>query len=97
MSEARLWYLVSYDVRDAARWRKLYRLVRGYGERVQYSVYRCRLSARQVEHLRWCMERILDKEDSLLLVGLCEGCVERIAVRNRPESWAVEEDRFRLV
>jgi CRISPR-associated protein Cas2 len=97
MGEAKLWYLIAYDVRDAKRWRKVYALVRGFGTRLQYSVFRCKLSARQLEQLRWELEKRLDKEDSLLLVGLCNGCVERITVKNRPEVWDVQEDKFRIV
>lgn len=97
MGEAKLWYLVAYDIRDAARWRKAYKLIRGFGTRLQYSVFRCRLTARQLEELRWQLERRLDAEDSLLLVGLCDGCVERIVTKNRPESWVVEEEKFKIL
>lgn len=87
MAEAKLWYLVIYDVRDPKRYRKAYKLLKGYGERIQYSVFRCQLTARELARLRWELERRLDGEDSLLFVGLCGPCVERLVVRNRPESW----------
>jgi CRISPR-associated protein Cas2 len=92
MAEAKLHWLVSYDIRDPARWRKVYKLLRGYGERVQYSMFRCHLTNRSLEKLRWELERRLAAEDALLIVGLCDGCVERVVARNRPESWnAVQE------
>jgi CRISPR-associated protein Cas2 len=97
MAEPRLWYLIAYDIRDHARWRKAYKLLRGFGERVQYSVFRVRLSSRQLEQLRWELERELAREDSLLIVGQCAGCVERIAVRNRPEDWTLDEPGWRIV
>jgi CRISPR-associated protein Cas2 len=96
MAEAKLWYLVAYDIRDAARWRKAYKLIRGFGTRLQYSVFRCRLSRRQMEQLRWELERRLSAEDSVLFVGLCDGCVARIIARNRPEVWEAEES-FRIL
>lgn len=96
MAEAKLWYLVAYDIRDAARWRKGYKLVRGFGTRLQYSVFRCRLSRRQMEQLRWELERRLSEEDSVLFVGLCDGCVARIIARNRSEVWEAEES-FRIL
>lgn len=97
MAEARRWYLVTYDVRDPARWRKVYRVIRSFGERVQYSVFRCRLSERQVQHLRWELEKRMATEDSLLVVGLCAGCATRVAARNRPEDWGGEEVTFRVL
>ena len=45
MSDAK-WWLVSYDVRDSNRLRKVAKKLEGYGERLQYSVFRCRLEAR---------------------------------------------------
>lgn len=43
MAEGRSWYLVCYDIRDAKRWRRCFRLLKGYDESLQYSVFRCRL------------------------------------------------------
>jgi len=99
MSERKSWYLITYDVRDPKRWRKLYKLMRGYGERIQYSVFRCWLSERQLQKLRWEVEKRIDAEDAVLFVGLCEACVARIESRNRPEAWEQEgnEQLFRVV
>lgn len=97
MSEVKLWYLVSYDIRDAKRWRKGYRVIRGYGTRLQYSIFRCRLSVRQLEQLRWELERVLDAEDSLLFVPLCAGCVTRMVMRNRKDVWEVDDTPAKIV
>ena len=96
MAEKRSWVLISYDIRDPARWRKVYKLIRGFGERVQYSVFRCRLSQRELAQLRWELEKRLDAVDSLLVVGLCEGCCQRVKTKNQ-ESWPSEEPTFRIV
>jgi CRISPR-associated protein Cas2 len=58
------WRLVAYDIRDPARWRKVYKIVCGAGERVQYSLFRCRLDNRDVERLRWRLARVMASEDS---------------------------------
>src|SRR5437868_2121575 len=47
------WWLVSYDVRDPKRLRKAAKHMEGYGERIQYSVFRCWLNPRGMERLRW--------------------------------------------
>lgn len=45
------WYLVSYDIRDQVRWRRAYKTLKGTGERIQYSLFRCRLSMTEMEAL----------------------------------------------
>ena len=95
--ESRLWYLVSYDIRDPSRYRRGHKLIKGYGEAVQYSVFRCRLSRRQLAALRWELAKILDEEDSLLIVGLCGQCVQRIHAYNRKEEWAGGNEGFAVI
>jgi len=95
--ESRLWYLVSYDIREPARYRRAHKVIKGYGQAVQYSVFRCKLSRQQLAGLRWELARILDAVDSLLIVGLCGNCVQRIHAFNRPEEWTVEDEAFAVV
>lgn len=95
--ENKLWYLVSYDIREQRRYRKAHKVIKGYGEAVQYSVFRCRLSRTQLAGLRWDLARILDGEDSLLIVGLCGSCVQRIHAFNRREDWKGEEEAFAVL
>jgi CRISPR-associated endonuclease Cas2 len=39
-----------------------------YGERLQYSVFRCRLSATEFERLRWELTRVAHAEDEVLMI-----------------------------
>ncbi len=87
---ARTWHLVCYDVRDDARLRRVAKLLEGYGERLQYSVFRCRLTPREEERLRWELTRAMASEDAWLIVPLCEACTER--VRRRDGRWVWPAD-----
>ena len=91
MGEERFWLLVCYDIRDPKRWRRAYKILRGYGSALQYSIFRCKLGPVEVERLRWELESVLEAEDALMFIGLCSGCVERITARNRDGIW--EEKR----
>ena len=45
-------YVVAYDISDPKRLRKVYELMLGWGDRVQLSVFRCELDARELVILR---------------------------------------------
>ena len=46
-------YIVVYDISDPKRWRKVFKVMNGYGAWVQLSVFQCRLSRqRQASCLR---------------------------------------------
>ncbi|MDR5639743.1 MULTISPECIES: CRISPR-associated endonuclease Cas2 [unclassified Thermosynechococcus] len=96
MGESKNWYLICYDIRDPKRWRQAYKQLEGYGERLQFSIFRCRLTPREREKLRWQLEKILTKEDSLLIVGLCSQCVERVCACNRAGTWPMSEQNFKI-
>lgn len=50
-------YLVAYDISDQKRWRRIFRLMNGYGEWLQLSVFQCRLT--RVQHAE--MVALLDE------------------------------------
>jgi CRISPR-associated protein Cas2 len=72
------WWLVCYDVRDPKRLRKTAKHMEGYGSRMQYSVFRCWLTIRQLQCLRWELTELLKPEDDVLLIPLCAHCVDGI-------------------
>jgi CRISPR-associated protein Cas2 len=76
---------VGYDIRDPQRLRRVSTLLKGYGERVQYSVFRCRLSDMQKERMLWELARLMWPEDSLVVVPLCRGCYGRIEIKGSAE------------
>ncbi|MEM3086916.1 MAG: CRISPR-associated endonuclease Cas2 [Halobacteria archaeon] len=84
------WYLVSYDIRDDTRLRHVARILEGYGERLQYSVFRCNLSERDVERLRWELAKVMAHEDDALFIGLCKACTTRLKRRDSRGSWPEE-------
>jgi CRISPR-associated protein Cas2 len=97
MGADKRWRLICYDIRDPARWRAVYNLVRGRGHRVQYSIYRARLDAQQVEQLRWELAQAMAEEDALLIVDLCPTCATNVISRNHVEGWQDAVPRFRVI
>ncbi len=91
------WYFVSYDVRDDRRLRHVARKIEGYGTRLQFSVFRCHLSRRSIERLRWELARVLEPEDSLVIVPLCDGCVGKIQIKGPGADWTISKPGFTIL
>ena len=70
-------YIVTYDIADAKRWRAIFKLMKGYGEWVQLSVFQCRLSATRYAELYADLDLLLHHdEDHVLMIDL--GSAKRV-------------------
>ena len=83
MSRTPQLYLVTYDIHDPKRLRRVYKIMRGFGDGIQYSVFRCVLSG--VQHAR-LMDRLSDaidhRKDQVLIV--------RLGAADSPKSWTMD-------
>ena len=94
------WWLVCYDVRDPDRLRKAARHLEGYGERMQYSVFRCWMTPRQMQQLRWELTEMLATEDDVLLIPLCPSCVSGMQTthgESHAACWPKEPEGHKIV
>ncbi len=74
-------YLVCYDICDDRRLAKVLKTVRGFGDRLQYSVFECRLTPADLSRCRHRLAEIIDhKVDQVVFVDLgpAEGRGERV-------------------
>lgn len=64
-------FIVCYDITSDSRRNRVYRLLRGYGEHIQYSVFRCVLSDIQREQLAQELRGHIDNDgDQVLLMPI---------------------------
>ena len=71
-------WVITYDITDDARLRKVYKLMRGYGDHLQYSVFRCVLSDLQLATLKAKMLEIIEgATDQVLFIPLGSADAER--------------------
>ena len=64
-------YVVTYDICDPKRLRKVYKLMLGWGEHLQLSVFQCELNHRELVELRGALARVIHHmEDQVLFVDV---------------------------
>src|SRR3970282_2315106 len=83
MPEPRHWHLLLYDVSDDKVLRRVHRILKDWGRALQYSVFRVRCTARELERLRFELLQFLGDDDRRGVVRLCNGCAGRITTRGR--------------
>jgi len=67
----RKYVLVSYDISDQKRWRKVFKTMKGYGEHVQYSVFICQLTELQEAELKSKLDEVLHhQQDQVMFVHI---------------------------
>lgn len=92
MSDEHL-YIVTYDIADARRWRSVFKLMHGYGEWLQLSVFQCRLSrARQLELVARLHNTISTSDDHVMVIdiGVVEQCQPRVQSLGKSGFAAIE-------
>lgn len=78
--------LVTYDIADtettgASRLRRIADVCEKYGQRVQFSVFECRLSKARLARLVGEMEDIIDRDRDSVLVYRFPGAIEASTLR----------------
>jgi len=64
-------YLVSYDIRESGRLRRVHDTVEGFGSSLHYSVFRCDLTKKsKVELIAALADVINHEEDSVMIINL---------------------------
>jgi CRISPR-associated protein Cas2 len=74
-------YLVSYDIADEKRLRKVFRTMRNYGDHLQFSVFECQLTQADLARCRRDLAAIIHHgQDQVLFVNLgpAEGRGDRV-------------------
>lgn len=81
-------YLVSYDIGDDGRRRRVFEKLKDYGRRVQFSVFECdmgepdgKTNTGLLEQLLLDLRRLVDEgEDSIRIYCVCARCEGQITV-----------------
>lgn len=74
-------YVVTYDISDPKRWRRVFNVMNGYGEWLQLSVFQCRLNRQRHAELVALLDGMIHHaEDHVLFmdVGPADYVVPRV-------------------
>ena len=86
-------YLITYDIENNKRRKKVSDELEAYGYRVNFSVFECELNKTKMKKLVEKLEELIDKKkDSLRFYHVCENCVPKsFEVCNREETFEKRE------
>ena len=76
-------YLITYDIANDKRLRMVFKIMRGWGDHLQYSVFECQLTQMDLMRLKGELGDVIhDDEDQVLIVNLgpAEGRGDRVIV-----------------
>lgn len=64
-------YIIAYDISDSKRWRKIFKILHGYGEWMQLSVFQCRLSKTKRAELESRLREVVRSgQDHLVIIDV---------------------------
>lgn len=70
--------VVAYDISDDRRRARLHRTLSAFGTPVQFSLFECRVSARDLEKLKAALRKVIrPRLDRVRLYHLCKDCEAR--------------------
>jgi len=89
-------YIVTYDISNDDRRTSVFKTLRGHGDHIQYSVFRCDLSDSERATLVAALHRLIEHaEDQILIIdlgpvdGRAANCVDAIGRRYLPPERTV--------
>jgi CRISPR-associated protein Cas2 len=75
-----MYMVVSYDIEDDKRRTRIHRILKSFGQWVQYSVFECDLTRGQYLTLRHRLDDYIKKHDgdNMRFYPLCEECQKKV-------------------
>ena len=87
-------YIVTYDISDARRWRRVFKAMNGFGEWLQFSVFQCRLSRRRRAELETKLRELVKAgEDHVLVIDVGPADRTSLAVESIGKAFVAVERR----
>ncbi|MYZ46626.1 CRISPR-associated endonuclease Cas2 [Rhizobiales bacterium L72] len=87
-------YVVAYDISDPKRWRRVFKLMKGYGRWLQLSIFHCRLEGGRRVEMAAALERTIDPAaDHVVILDLGPAEDVELAVESLGKTFQAIERR----
>lgn len=61
-------HIVAYDISDPKRWRKVFKKMHGFGDPIQYSIFRCDLSPKERAILVATLDELIHHDQDRVMI-----------------------------
>lgn len=83
----RRWVAVSYDIPDDKRRTKVMKILSGYGQRVQYSVFECEIRPVDFRQLQQRLRQLtVSEQDDIRFYPLCDSCLKKVIALGKAKT-----------
>lgn len=79
-------YVVAYDIPDDKRRTRIHKILKGFGQWTEFSLFECFLTKKELLQMRAKLDKYLDPgKDKVRIYQLCDACLPRIETIGIPE------------
>src|SRR5436305_10657442 len=79
-------YVVAYDIQDDKRRTKIHKILKGFGQWTEFSLFECFLTKKELLQMRAKLDKQLNaREDRVRIYTICETCLAKIETVGIPE------------
>jgi CRISPR-associated protein Cas2 len=92
-------YIITYDIKEDKKRRKVSKILEDYGTRVQYSVFECDITQQQADNIICRFQGLIDIEtDSIIVYFYCANCRQKeITIGKKKEKNELTNMFFNLL
>ncbi len=78
-------YVVAYDISDDKRRTRVHKVLKGFGQWTEFSLFECFLTKKEMLQLRARLDKHLNAEtDRVRIYTICDGCLGKIETLGIP-------------
>ena len=86
-------YVVAYDISDDKRRTKVHKVLQGFGQWTEFSLFECFLTKKELLQMRAKLDKHLDaSNDRVRIYTLCDSCLTKVETVGIPEP--VEQTNY---
>ena len=83
-------YVVAYDIPDDKRRTRIHKILKGFGQWTEFSLFECFLTRKELLQMRAKLDKYLDpRKDKVRIYLICDACLPKIETIGIPEPTEV--------